>query len=121
MLAHCVHAGAKEKERVVGENANYWRDVIWQLVRRPVLQEPAGDERAEQLAPGPPRLTIAFDHAKWRSLTFCPSPHLQTREQRHAAREHTTGDQANRPAGIPLAAAAGEAGKLSGATDRGKI
>ena len=30
----------------MGENANYWRDVIWQLVRRPVLHEPAGDERA---------------------------------------------------------------------------
>ena len=31
-----------------------------QLVRRPVLHDRAEDERAEQLAPGPPRLTIVL-------------------------------------------------------------
>ena len=39
---------------------------LGQLVRRPVLQERVADERAEQLAPGPPRLTIV-DAARRRA------------------------------------------------------
>ena len=46
--------------------------VAWngQLVRRPVLYEPAAEERGEHFDPGPPRRIIVGDW--WREAGVCP-------------------------------------------------